>query len=66
MKLTGHETRSVFDRYNSTSKADLRDAVAKLAEPGGTEEQQSAEGRVAQGLEQADPECPYVRTPVDG
>ena len=32
MKLTGHKTRSVFDRYDITSPGDLRAAVRKLDE----------------------------------
>lgn len=46
MKLTGHKTRSVFDRYDIVNEADLRDAIGKLAAAGTEKGQSTRSGQV--------------------
>ena len=42
MRLTGHKTASVFQRYNIVSEGDLRTAATQLSGLTGTEKGQSS------------------------
>jgi len=56
MKISGHKTRAVFDRYNITSTSDLRDAALKL-------EQARAAHKVEINTAQKSAQ-PHVRTQI--
>jgi hypothetical protein len=49
MKLTGHKTRSVFDRYNISSLEDHREAPTRLGQASGiVPGKKAARGQVRQ------------------
>ena len=50
MQLTGHKTRSVFDRYDIVNEADLRDAIAKLGHAAGAEKGQVGRSGVVRAI----------------
>jgi hypothetical protein len=44
MRITGHRTREVFERYNIVSEQDLRDAAQKMGTVSGTNGRTSLAG----------------------
>jgi hypothetical protein len=50
MTISGHKTRSVFNRYNIVSGDDLRDAAAKM-----TQHDEAAKGYVSATFEKRAP-----------
>jgi integrase len=47
MQITGHKTRSVFERYNITSKSDVRDALRKMSDGDNSQGQSAVSGALA-------------------
>jgi len=48
MKITGHRTRAVFDRYHIVSPGDLQEAARRLSD-GVTQRVGKVSGKVGQG-----------------
>jgi hypothetical protein len=45
MKITGHKTHSVFDRYDITSEADIREGLGRVAGTNRGDKTANASGR---------------------
>jgi integrase len=54
MKITGHKTRSVFDRYDISSRADIRDAIVKVERASAARRQRTLFEQGELALEDAD------------
>jgi integrase len=62
MAISGHKTRSVFDRYNIVSEADLKDAARRLDSY--LQEKQQEQNRVSKSLVNPSPDA-ETGTPQD-